>query len=76
MFHGVLYTDVLVGEVPIVIMDLIPVRNKTKFRESFRLLPPSYLYGKNCAKERLNDSETIPRGIRAVQLHYVNIVTI
>lgn len=53
-------------------MDLISVRIKTQFREMFGLLPPSYMYVKVCAKERLNDSEIVPRGTRAVQIHYIN----
>lgn len=72
MFHGISYTDVLVGEITIAIMDLISIRIKAQFKEKFGLFPPSYIYAKICAKEILNENEMITSDIKAVQIHYIN----
>lgn len=72
MFNGISFTDVLVGEIPIAIMDLISIRIKAQFKEKFGLFPPSYIYAKICAKEILNENEMITSDIKAVQIHYIN----
>lgn len=59
MFHCISFTDALVGEIPIAIMDLISIRIKAQFREKFGLFPPSYIYAKICVKDILNENEMI-----------------
>lgn len=72
MFHCISFTDALVGEIPIAIMDLISIRIKVQFREKFGLFPPSYIYAKICVKDILNENEMITSDIKAVQIHYIN----
>lgn len=72
MFHGISFTDVLEGEIPFAIMDLISIRIKAQFKEKFKLFPPSYIHAKLCAKEILNENEIITIDIKAVQIHYIN----
>lgn len=72
MFHCISFTDALVGEIPIAIMDLISIIIKAQFREKFGLFPPSYIYAKICVKDILNENEMITSDIKAVQIHYTN----
>ena len=72
LYTGVNFTDILVGEAPINIMDLISMRLKTQYRKQHGLLALSYVYAKECAKETLADTEIIPQNVIAVQIHFVN----
>ena len=72
LYTGVNFTDILAGEAPINVMDLISMRLRTQYRKQHGLLALSYMYAKECAKETLADTEIIPRNVIAVQIHFVN----
>ena len=69
LYTGVNFTDILAGEAPINLVDLISMRLRTQYRKQHAL---SYVYAKHCAKETLAANEIIPRNVIAVQIHFVN----
>ena len=54
------------------VMDYFTLLLKRQFNVNYGLLRPSYLYAYVLQKDNLQESDKVPRGVFAIQIHYLD----